>query len=89
MIVDNNYKPMDTKLLKNGLIATLKDLYGKMPAKRLEEIVDSLDIFFYVDEDSLHEVVDTTFNNTKYKTIGKFIKKLPINGDIQKKELDN
>ena len=87
MIVDNNYKPMDIKLLKNGLIATLKDLYGKMPEKRLEEIVESLDIYFYVDEDSLHEVVDNTFNKTKYKTIGKFIKKLPINGDIQKKEL--
>ena len=86
MATKNPTKPVDVKMLKSGLLATLKDMYGRANP-RLEEVVDSLDIFFYIDEDSMHEIVDTEFNKTKYKTIGKFIKQLPIKGDIQKREL--
>ena len=85
MIKDGNYKPIDIKELKKGLLATLGYMYGRANP-RMADIVNSLDIMFYTDEDTLHEVVDTTFNKNKYKTIGKFIRKLPVDGNMEKKE---
>lgn len=86
MIAEGNYNPIDIKVLKHGLLATLRDMYGRSNP-RIDDIVNNLDIFFYVDDDSLHEVVDTSFNTTKYKHIGKFIKKIPVSGSADKKEL--